>query len=81
MIKVNRNYTDLATGERLTEKEDFIESLTHDSYVIQIPALTGKRRNELEKLLGHIRPEPEGEQPYTQCKRTWLSRSVLRDNP
>jgi len=51
VIKVSRSYTDLATGEILTEKEEFIESLTHDSYVIQIPALAGKRRNELEKLL------------------------------
>jgi len=39
------------TGELLKEKESFIESLTHDSYVIQIPSLVQKRRNDLEKLL------------------------------
>ena len=39
------------TGEQLTVKESFIESLTHDSYVIQIPSLMQKRRNDLEKLL------------------------------
>jgi chromosome segregation ATPase len=43
---------DLITGIELTTKESFIESLTHDSYVIQIPNLTRKRRNELETLLG-----------------------------
>lgn len=51
IIKVNRNYIDLATGEQLKNKEEFIESLSHDSYVIQIPELKGKRRNELERIL------------------------------
>jgi hypothetical protein len=51
IIGVNRTYKDLVTGELLTVKESFIESLTHDSYVIQIPHLAQKRRNELEILL------------------------------
>ena len=51
VIKVNRNYIDLATGELLKNKEEFIDCLSHDSYVIQIPELTGKRRNELEQML------------------------------
>jgi hypothetical protein len=51
IIGVNRSYKDLVTGELLTVKESFIESLTHDSYVIQIPQLAQKRRNELEILL------------------------------
>ena len=51
IIGVNRSYQDLVTGELLTVKESFIESLTHDSYVIQIPSLGQKRRNDLEKLL------------------------------
>jgi hypothetical protein len=44
-------YKDLVTGERIHAKESFIESLTHDSYIIQIPQLAKKRRNDLEKLL------------------------------
>jgi hypothetical protein len=51
IIGVTRTYKDLVTGELLTAKESFIESLTHDSYVIQIPNLVQKRRNDLEKLL------------------------------
>ena len=51
VIKVARSYYDLATGDLLHEKEDFIESLTHDSYVIQIPYIKGKQRTELEQLL------------------------------
>jgi hypothetical protein len=51
VIRINRSYTDAATGEVLQEREIFIESLTHDSIIIQIPYLTGRRRNELEQLL------------------------------
>ncbi len=50
-IKINRQYIDLMTGEVIEIKESFIESLTLDSYVIQIPFLTNKRRNDLEILL------------------------------
>jgi hypothetical protein len=51
IIGVNRAYKDLVTGETIAVKESFIESLTHDSYIIQIPGLSKKRRNDLEKLL------------------------------
>jgi hypothetical protein len=53
VIKVARQYVDIATGETLEGKEEFIESLTHDSFIIQIPYLKGNRRTELEQLL-HI---------------------------
>jgi len=51
IISVSRVYRDLVTGEQIDVKESFIESLTHDSYIIQIPQLAKKRRNDLEKLL------------------------------
>lgn len=51
IIKVSRNYIDLATNEIIHEKNEFVESLTHDAYVIQIQKLRGKRRNDLEVLL------------------------------
>ena len=51
VIRVNRRYIDAATGDEILEKEVFIESLTHDSIIIQIPYLGGKRRTELEQLL------------------------------
>ena len=50
-IKVSRQYIDLMTNKIIETKESFIESLTLDSYVIQIPYLTDKRRNDLEILL------------------------------
>ncbi len=51
MIRVQRQCTDLATGEPLAQKEPFIESLTHDSYIIQIPQLHGQHRTEVEAML------------------------------
>ncbi|CAK0743512.1 hypothetical protein CCP4SC76_1380004 [Gammaproteobacteria bacterium] len=51
VIRVQRESYDLTTGERLTEREPFIESLPHDSYVVQISHLRRERRTEVEKLL------------------------------
>ena len=51
VIHVHRDCYDLATKERIEKKEPFIESLTHDSYIIQIPHLHHNRRTEVEQLL------------------------------
>ncbi len=51
VIRVRRESYDLTTGEKLKLKEPFIESLTHDSYVIQIPHLRPTHRTEVEDLL------------------------------
>jgi hypothetical protein len=51
VIRVRRESTDVTTGERLAKKEPFIESLTHDSYVIQIPHLRTEHQTEIEQLL------------------------------
>jgi hypothetical protein len=51
VITVNRSYTDRATGQNLTERDEFIESLTHDSAIIQVPALKERRRDRLEQFL------------------------------
>ena len=51
VLKVAREYLDAVTGERLTEREEFVEALTHDCYVVQVSRLPAQRRNDLEKLL------------------------------
>ena len=51
VLKVRRLYTDVTTHEEYNIKDEFIESLTHDAYIIQINRLKGKRRNDLEVLL------------------------------
>ena len=51
VIKAVPQYTDLITGEKIDGHEDFIDSLTHSSIVVQIPQLKERRQSELEKLL------------------------------
>ncbi len=50
VIYVRRSYLDYDDNE-LHGRDSFIESLTHDSIVVQIPCLPVKNRNRLEKLL------------------------------
>jgi len=51
IIKVKRRYTNGISEEELKGKEPFIESLTHDSYVIVIPELSSEKQSELEQML------------------------------
>ncbi|HLP47329.1 MAG TPA: hypothetical protein VK469_15365 [Candidatus Kapabacteria bacterium] len=57
VIKVNREYIDLLGGTEIKERNDFIEHLTHDSYVIQVPGLELKMRNRLEYILSIFKQE------------------------
>jgi hypothetical protein len=51
-LKVGRTYTDMLTGETVTGRDDFVEKLTHDSYVIQVGRIADNRYSTvLEKLL------------------------------
>ncbi len=52
IIKVARQYIDQTNKTVLKGKEYFIESLTHDSIIVQIQAIKKKRhRNKLEQVL------------------------------
>nr|VFK63870.1 MAG: PD-(D/E)XK nuclease family transposase [Candidatus Kentron sp. TUN] len=89
VIKVLRRYYDAATGKELPAREEFIESLTHDSFVIQIPYLGAERKTATERLLAifdqhrkvngdeHILDIDEEMYPkkYRQVIR-WLNRAV-----
>jgi hypothetical protein len=50
-IHVSRIYQDMITNKTLHIKNEFIESLTHDSYVVQLSRIVGKTRTRLEKML------------------------------
>ena len=52
VIRVVRQYLDATGREHIARQEDFIESLTHDSIIVQIPHLKQRRQNDLESLLG-----------------------------
>ncbi len=51
LIKVERNYLDICTKEILSDKIPFIETLSHDMILVQLPALKKRRRFEIEKIL------------------------------
>ena len=52
VIYVRRNYLDYNSNPITDGLPDpFIESLTHDSVIVQIPYLKGRLRNRLEKIL------------------------------
>ncbi len=50
-VKVERNYKDLINNVIIHSKSDFIEKLTHDSFVVQIDRITDKYQTRLDKLL------------------------------
>lgn len=51
VIRVQRECYNDATNEKLEGSEEFIEGLTHDSYVIQVPYLRDDLKTELEQML------------------------------
>lgn len=51
VIKIQRNYIDAATQEIIEQKHPFIEALTHDAIIIQIPYLKNRRQTILEQFL------------------------------
>jgi len=51
VIKVNRQYIDLINKTLILEKSDFIEKLTHDCFVVQIPRIQPRLQTRLEMLL------------------------------
>ena len=51
VLKINRHYVDVVTGEEIRISDPFVEALTHDSIVVQINRLNNRRRTDLEHLL------------------------------
>lgn len=50
-VHVARQYRDLINGSILEERNELIENLTHDSYVVQVKRINGKYQTKLDKLL------------------------------
>ncbi|MCX7999273.1 MAG: hypothetical protein N3A69_10050 [Leptospiraceae bacterium] len=51
ILTIDRNHKNRVTGETVNIKSKFIECLTHDSYVIQIPLLKPSYQTKVEKIL------------------------------
>ena len=52
VVRVTREYRDSAGKALSGKREEFIESLTHDSIIVQIPHLKARRQTGIECLLG-----------------------------
>jgi hypothetical protein len=50
-LNVERNYNDLINKTRLVTKSDFVEKLTHDSFIVQVNRITDRYQSRLDKLL------------------------------
>jgi transcriptional regulator of heat shock response len=50
-IKVERNYRDLIDKKIIENKSDFVEKLTHDSFIVQVERITNRYQTRLDKLL------------------------------
>jgi len=51
VLSVSPEVKDVSTGKIVGEKNNFIEGLSHKSWIVQISCLKKRRRNELEQLL------------------------------
>jgi hypothetical protein len=51
VLRISRVYQNAATGAVVNVREEFVEQLTHDSYVVQIPHLKGQTQSRLERVL------------------------------
>ena len=50
-LKVERNYKDLINNKIIDRKSDFVEKLTHDSFIVQVEKITNRYSTKLDKLL------------------------------
>lgn len=49
--KVARVYRDMHTGEAIEGKDSFVERLTHDCYVVQLPKVKKSLKSRLDRIL------------------------------
>lgn len=78
IVKINREYRDVVTREVIDVKEDFVELLTHDSYLIQLRLLAGKSRTKLERILRIFSPEFQTEDPHQLNFRGELDEPLVK---
>jgi hypothetical protein len=58
VVKINREYKDMLTGETIKGvKEEFVELLTHDSFIIQARRLPPSTKSKLEHVLQIFNPK------------------------
>ncbi len=65
-MKIDRHYVDLITGEKLDIRNEVMERLTQNAYVVQIIRLGEQQRNDVEELPAVFRQDhPADEAGHT----------------
>jgi hypothetical protein len=57
IVKINRDYINILTGKKIDVKDEFVELLTHDSYIIQVRGLAPETKTKLERVLQVFNPK------------------------
>jgi hypothetical protein len=57
VTKINREYVDVLANKTIEIQDDFVELLTHDSYIIQVLALPPDTKTKLERVLQIFNPK------------------------
>ncbi len=57
VVRIARRYLEFETGKELNVKAEFVESLTHDTVIVQVEAIKRRqRKTEIEKVLSVFEP-------------------------
>jgi hypothetical protein len=92
-VKINREYIDIFTGEVIEGvKDEFVELLTHNSYVIQTRLLPLESKTKLERILQVFNPKfrtkdthkldftGDANEPIVQKMLNRLQRAIVDDD-
>lgn len=60
IFEVKESFSDMVTGKHIDIKNEFLESLMQDYFVIQIPLLNEDHKTEIEKLLSIFNQNRQG---------------------
>lgn len=76
-IKVERNYRDLIDSKMIDTRSDFVEKLTHDSFVVQVERITDRYQTKLDKLLSVF--EQKNFTDETQITKQYTHKSDIEE--
>ncbi len=65
VLRVKRQYVDVATNKTCYFQHPFIEGLTHEAIFIQVPHLPANKRTKLERLLNIFNQKNMGDNKHT----------------
>jgi len=68
-LRISRNYYDLIEEKEIKAAVNFVESLTHECYIVQAPRITGRLKTPLDRLLSVF--EQRNFMDYTEAEKRY----------